>query len=333
MNTVPDTHFEIRPTRVPDDYSSIAAVLRAVNPEWPITPEDLVRDDANREAKYHFAGFVAEILEQGAGGLERRVVGVGTVGHNPFSHREDKYSVNVRVHPEYRRRGIGRGLYQTLLNHLEPLKPGELVGFTREDWPEAVAFLERRGFHEVHRRFESHLKPSGVDLSRYAGLEDRIRAAGIEIKVFSEITDPERERKLYELDTETMQDVPFGEPVTLPSFEQFSKRELEGPSFLPDGIFIALKDGEFVGLSSLGRDPEADFVYIRMTGVKRAYRGLGLAKALKIRGVQYALEHGDLEIRTTNDPDNAGMLKINQEMGFVSRPAFLRFSKMLEPTG
>ena len=330
MSTVPDAHFEIRATRTPEDYTAIAAVLYAVNPEWPVTPEDLAREDADREAKYHFMSFVAEVLEQGTGGLERRIVGLGTVGHTPFSHREDKYGVNVRVHPEFRQRGIGQALYQTLLNHLSSRNPGELTGFTREHWPDAIGWLERRGFREQHRRFESRLRPSSVNLGQYADLEDRVRAAGIEIKTFSEINDPERERKLYELDAETMQDVPFGEPVTMPSFEQFKKTDLEGPSYVPDGIFIALKGDEFVGLSSFAHDPGADFVGIRMTGVKRDYRGLGLAKALKLRGVRYALERGDLEIRTTNDPDNAGMLKINRDMGFLPEPASLRFSKMLE---
>jgi GNAT superfamily N-acetyltransferase len=328
-----DFHFEIRPTRVPDDYPAIAAVLRAANPEWPITAEDIAREDANREPQYHHAGFIAEILEPGSNGLERHVVGVAHTGHVSFSHREDKFFVDVRVHPEYRQRGIGQSLYQTVLNHLEPMNPGLLVARTQENWPESVAFLERRGFREEHRRFESRLRPSSLDLSRYDGLEARARATGVEIKAYSSITDPERERKLYDLDIETTLDVPFGEPVTPPGFEQYKKEELDDPRFKPDGTFVALKDGEFVGMSSLGRDPDADFLVIRMTGVKRAYRGLGLAKLLKIHGVRYALAHGDLEIRTFNDPDNTSMLKINQEMGFVARPAALRYSRKLDRTG
>jgi mycothiol synthase len=60
-----------------------------------------------------------------------------------------------------------------------------------------------------------------------------------------------------------------------------------------------------------------------MTGVGRAYRGLGVATALKVRGITCAREHGYATIRTLNDITNMPILGSNDKLGFVRQPALV----------
>ncbi|MFO7547023.1 MAG: GNAT family N-acetyltransferase, partial [Trueperaceae bacterium] len=60
-----------------------------------------------------------------------------------------------------------------------------------------------------------------------------------------------------------------------------------------------------------------------------AYRGRGIATLLKVKGIAYARDHGYDEIRVVNDEQNDAMRAINHKLGFVPRPARLRFEKSL----
>ena len=51
------------------------------------------------------------------------------------------------------------------------------------------------------------------------------------------------------------------------------------------------------------------FYAIGMTGVLRGYRGLGLAKALKVTAMRALAERGGGEIRTFNDDPNVAMVR------------------------
>ncbi len=80
-------HLVIRHASVPQDYSAIARVLTAENPEWPTTAEDLAHIDAVRDPKFHWTVFVAEETSSG----EKRIIGMASAGHDPLAHREDKF--------------------------------------------------------------------------------------------------------------------------------------------------------------------------------------------------------------------------------------------------
>lgn len=110
----------IRSANLPQDYAGIAAVLAAESPEWAATAEELAHEDAERDPHYHQAVFVAEEMS----GDTPLMIGVAFVGHDTLAHREGKFIVNLRVHPDWQGRGAGKALYQATLDHLAPLAHG-----------------------------------------------------------------------------------------------------------------------------------------------------------------------------------------------------------------
>lgn len=322
-------NLNIRPTRKPQDFPGIAEIINAVEPEWSVTAEMLQHWDRNRDPKYYQAEFVAE--------LEGEVVGIGSIGEDRWAYEPGKFVFGIQVRPEFQGRGLGGALYEYLLEHVRPRNPALLQATTVENRPQARTFLERRGFVETWRRYESWLETRTFDFSPYTDLRQKVRKAGLEIKSWAELsTDPDAPRKLWELDWLLFQDVPMGLKFVKRDLEQWVKEELGDPHFVPEACLVALDPnrddlltGGYIGYSQLSRNP-GGFWGINMTGVLPEYRGKGVAKALKLEGIRYVKEHGGEQIRTTNDPPNRAMLGMNLELGFQRKPSWLRYQKALD---
>ena len=85
-------------------------------------------------------------------------------------------------------------------------------------------------------------------------------------------------------------------------YEVWRATEIERPSLEPELTFIALADDEVVGyaiLDSLSGEP-----WHRLTAVKRAWRGRGIATALKRAQIQAAKKKGFARLVTTNEERN-----------------------------
>jgi mycothiol synthase len=315
----------IRPATLPQDYAPIAAVLAAESPGWAATAAEMAYEDAARDPRYHHAAFVAEVAEQG----QAHMVGVAFIDLDKLGLGQGRYEINLRVHPDWQGRGVGKALYQAAIEHLAALAPREITAMVWQAHPRTARFLIERGFVETWRRIDSSLDAADFDWAPYAGLEQQVRALGIEVTTYAQLADdPDRLRKLYELDAALWQDVPYGQTVVQRTLEQFMAAEVNHPAYLPDACFIALKHGEFVGYSNL---LETDDGYSTdMTGVLPAYRGNGVATLLKLRGIRYAQDHGKPKLGTVNDSANAAMLGLNAKLGFVREGANLRFVKVLD---
>lgn len=135
--------------------------------------------------------------------------------------------------------------------------------------------------------------------------------------------------KFHAFFSEVRQDAPRSEPATPIPFDTFVKSVFEAPDFSPQGTFVALHQGDYVGLTQLWKGSATDELFTGLTGVKREYRGKRIALALKVRAIAFAQGIGAPLIHTDNDTRNAAMLALNDKLGFVRKPARISIVKKL----
>lgn len=318
--------FTLRPPNLPDDYPQMAAVRNASQPDWPTSAEEMAHQDAQRDPKLYHTQIVAE---QGG-----QIVGLGGIGHDDFSFEEWRYWGGLNVHPQARGQGIGTAIYDELLRQMQERGARELrTGLSDKPQDAAgLAFLEKRGWQRAWERFESELNTKNIDLHAFDSLMQQVEAGGVQLLSLAELaSDPERNRKLWELDWLLFQDVPLGTVLTKKELEQWAKEELDDPQLQTEFSFVAVDPhandpltGNYVGYSTLGLSP-GGFYYIGMTGMRREYRGRGIAKALKVAAMRALDAVGGGLIRTFNDAPNVAMIKMNQELGFTRTAAIYRY--------
>jgi RimJ/RimL family protein N-acetyltransferase len=112
-----------------------------------------------------------------------------------------------------------------------------------------------------------------------------------------------------------MPDVPSQEDWTAPTREEFLASDVRRPGSI---VTVALGDGEVVGYATLtvheGAGTHA------FTAVKRAWRGRGIARALKVAQIRWAKDHGLSRLMATNEVRNAPMIRVNESLGYREVP-------------
>jgi GNAT superfamily N-acetyltransferase len=217
---------------------------------------------------------------------------------------------------------------------LAPFDPQTVRISVREDRPHSIRFLAQRGFNEMMREWESRLDVAAFDASPYVEAFDAPARHGVTIRTLAELQaiDPDWGPKCHALETELFRDVPSTNAPTEVPFEVWWDEVRSHPGMLPDAYFVAVHDGQYVGLSTLHRDCTGGYLDTGLTGVIRSYRRKGIALAMKLRAIEYAQAVGAPEIRTWNETGNTGMLSINVRLGFLRQPAWIEFAKTLAPS-
>lgn len=314
--------IEIR-SFTPEDYAIACDIANAADPDEAADPEDWRHSDAHQEPRCRRSRWIAR--------WEGEPAGYAAYFQEAALFHPRKFWLALAVRPEFQGRGIGGALYETVLRGLEPLDPLLLHGWARADRERSVGFLVRRGFAEVLREWESRLDVASFDPAPFACCEEALRAHGIQIRTLVELADdPDRDRKLWELEDAVESDVPSSDPHTQVSFEHQVERRRTHPRFLPEGWLVAVHEGRYVGLTNVWGAALEGVLDTGLTGVRREYRRKGIGLALKLRAIRFARERGYREIRTWNETGNAGMLAINQRLGFARQPAWIDFVKSFE---
>jgi GNAT superfamily N-acetyltransferase len=122
---------------------------------------------------------------------------------------------------------------------------------------------------------------------------------------------------MYGVMRDASPDVPGFEDEELESFEDWLAHDMEGSGDRPEATFVAVTEDEVVGYAKFSLTEATPTVaHHDLTAVKRAWRGRGVARALKSAQIGWAKANGYEELRTTNDERNTAMRRLNAELGY-----------------
>jgi ribosomal protein S18 acetylase RimI-like enzyme len=299
------------------DYRRVVAVSNAIDPEFQESVAAWQHWDQNRDPHHLFRRYLLE--------REGEVVAYGSYGHIEWSFQPDRYYLWVGVHPGQQRKGYGSALWDYLMTQLSERQPAELVTFTRENRPQAIDFLQKRGFAVRMREQISRINPQTFELAPFSSKIAEVERSGIKVITLADIMqrDPEWRRHMYELEAEVEKDVLSIDEVTKSEFEVYEKQTLGMPNLLHEGWFVAMDGDEYVGLSVLWRDlVNEKRLGTGLTGVKRSHRRRGIATAMKAKALSFARGSGATIVDTGNEENNP-MYQLNLQLGFQPLPAEL----------
>jgi len=159
-----------------------------------------------------------------------------------------------------------------------------------------------------------------------AASREKMREEKIRILTVDRDADPEKWKKLWQMSEEAIRDIPTTVPFTATTFDDFMKW-MRSPGLHADRIWIARDGDAIIGVSILSYPPKRGVVSTDWTGVARAGRGRGVARAVKCETVMQAIALGVDRIRTDNDFKNKPILHINETMGYKRRTDGVQYMK------
>ena len=244
---------------------------------------------------------------------EGRIVGTASIMAEPRLRERRGAHASIVAARDERGRGVGTGLYRALSEWARARELEELEGAVKQGEDESLRWVERRGFAETARESMLTLElaaieapavdpPNGVEIVSWAGR-------------------PELVDGMYEVAREAYPDIPGNQDDAMESFEEWLTHDMTGPGDLPEATFVALAVDEVVGFAkfSLTR-AQPTIAWNDVTGVKRAWRGRGVAGALKRAEIAWAKEQGYERLQTMNEERNAPIRKLNERYGYRLAP-------------
>lgn len=223
---------------------------------------------------------------------------------------------DATVLPASRRRGIGSSLLRAVSERGRALGKQGLQLEVRDDDPDSVAFVEKRGYREIEREHEVVLDVSSLS-------EPPVIDPPSGVTIVARAERPDLERQMFEVDREASGDVPGLASSIEQTFDEWRSFAIARPSRDPELTFLAIAGDRLVGLAYL--DVMSGVAYHSLTGVVRDWRGRGVASALKRAQIAAAFARGYGELVTESQHENVPMRRLNEKLGYVPGPARIVF--------
>lgn len=293
-----------------DDVGEVSALVNRFERHWDlplVTMPGHVEDDLT-------APFVDPALDTRGYWLDDRLVAYGLIWHRPSGEREERAHLQGVVDPDWRGQGIGRHLLAWQLERAKKslsARDPALPWFIRTDewdWIDDAHHLYRRFgmtpvryMKEMIRALDSHVPVENPD--------------GIEIVLW----DRARDEAARGAVNESFADHWGSTPTDAESYQH----RLESDGTRLDLSFQALADDDVVGICTNSVYPDDEAVtgrregWVMTLGVKRDWRGKGLASALLRSSFNAFREAGLTHSMIAVDADNpSGAFHLYEKLGY-----------------
>ena len=318
------TRLSYRPVG-PGEVGRAAEVMTAAFPREPQDPELTLYRWEHPRAGWSYGRFFAE--------LEGKPVALVEWHHGPWSKlpERDCY-IDVwldRAHTDVK---LLTEIWMSVAEVAVTEGARTLNAAAGEDEPDVLKVLAQLGYERdrTDRAWRLDLRRHGNRISADArAAQDLMAEVGIRLLALANWNDPSRYEKLHALSEMTRQDIPHSSPILAQTLDDFMVR-LGAPGNPHDRWWIALDAAKVVAMSYLTYPPSQGFAWTSYTCCHRAYRGRGIARAIKLQSLAQAVELGVPEVRTDNDAENTAMLHINETLGYDPMPGFVSFAKRLQ---
>lgn len=238
------------------------------------------------------------------------------------------YFTWIAVAEAHQRKGIGTLLLNDVLDDAAEKAAPELTSRVNDGHAGGLALCERFGFKPYLHMVNLKVDLNHWDDSALTPALEKVQAEGIVFKTYADYeNNTTNQRRLYELNKALSATVPRDEVQPFMPFETYVERQIFRKVCPHEGLYLAVDGDQWIGMGQVSL--QEGYAFIEMTGVLPAYRGRGIAQALKLLDLQFAKLNQQRIVKTFNDVSNAPMIAVNEKAGFQKGRGFYQVRRKL----
>lgn len=231
--------------------------------------------------------------------------------------KPNHFWLDILVHPDFQRQGIGSKLMLEGLNHIQKFSGTHIEAQIRSDWAAHDAFYAKHGFERSTAWVKWWLKPDNFVPTNQA-----------QIKSLAELEQSIDQNMLLELINELRFAANQSEP-SKPFTPEMLKREFGAIWFKPEHFWVAFNHENLVGACWVAGYKNDPTLFLQFLGVRQSARSRGIGSAFIAKMVEVCERDSFKGIEAHTHPDETLTNTFLEHRGFERRPGYLLVKKSL----